>query len=528
VLLQVADIVIPAVALPEWSMTIIVWVYFLGFFPVAVLSWLFEWTPEGLRRDLRRFAAGRNRQSIAVLPFVNMSDDVNNEFFSDGLSEELLNLLTAIPELRVAARTSSFSFKGENIKITRVAADLGVAHVLEGSVRKSGDRVRVTAQLIDAVQDVHLFSETYDRKLDDIFAIQDEIAAAVVEALKVTLLGQVPKCRETSPECYARYLQGRHFADLNTEAGYRKAEDLLKQATTIDPCYAPAWNVLGEVYSRQTNFVPETIDEGNIKARAAVEKALALDPQLAAAYATLGWIAIYYERDFRAAAEHLQHAIALDSCDARSLRWAAVLLSALGRMSEAIAVGEEVVSRDPVNPVGYFNLGLYYYYAGRLDEAQSMFEKHLSMGGSTDGSHFSIAKVLIARGEPEAALRAAAQETDAGWRLEATALAHHDLGNATESGAALAELADRFATDMSCNIAEANAYMGNVDTAFDWLQAAYENRDGGLTEIRAEPLMANLHEDARWAGMLTRLGLNDERLLDIEFTVGLPREARSG
>jgi TolB-like protein len=374
---------------------------------VLLVSWYFEWTPAGLQRDLRRIARGRYPLSIAVLPFVNMSDDPGNEYLSDGLSEELLNLLTRVPQLRVAARTSAFSFKGRQVRMTQVADELNVVYVLEGSVRQSGDRLRITAQLIDATEDVHLFSETYDRELDDIFAIQDAIAAAVVDALKVTLLGEGPTTKETSAESYALYLQGRHFADLNTQDGYETAAQLLNQAVSADPDYAPAWNVLGEVHSRLTNFVPLTIDEGNARARAAVEKALVLDPDLAAAYATLAWIAIYYERDFRAAADHLQRALALDPHDVRSLRWAAVLLSALGRVDEAIDVAEEVVARDPVNPVGYFNLGLYYYYADRQDEAQAMFEKHLAMGGSADGGHYSIAKVLLAKGDAAGALREA-------------------------------------------------------------------------------------------------------------------------
>lgn len=517
--LQVADIIVPALALPEWVLTVLVWAYIAGFVPVLLVSWFFEWTPEGLQRDLRRISKGRHRLSIAVLPFVNMSHDPANEYLSDGLSEELLNLLTRIPQLRVAARTSSFSFKSKNLKVTEIADELNVAHVLEGSVRKSSDRVRITAQLIDAIDDVHLLSETYDRELDDIFAVQDEIAAAVVDALKVTLLGEAPCCTETAAECYALYLQGRHFADLNTADGYDNAARLLNRAVAVDPGYAPAWNVLGEVYSRQTNFVPLTIDEGNAKARAAVEKALSLDPDLAAAYATLAWIEIYYDRDFHAAAEHLRRAIELDPCDVRSLRWAAVLLSALGRVDAAIDVAEEVVSRDPVNPIGYFNLGLYYYYAGRYDDSRKMFEKHLAMGGSADGGHYSIAKVLLAAGDATAALREAERESDAGWRLEGMALAHHALGNRSQAEAALADLIRDFESDMSYNIAEANAYMGDMDAAFRWLQTAYEYRDGGLTEIRTNPLMVNLHPDPRWDGYLTKLGLDEARLASIEFAL---------
>src|SRR6478735_3528705 len=277
----------PSVGAPEWATRWFLIAAAIGFPFWIAFAWFYEFTPEGLKREsqidpadsitahtskkLDRWiigvlaaavvllltntfvwhkGAGLNadadsvpiaEHSIAVLPFVNMSDEKSNEYFSDGISEELLNLLAKIPQLQVTARTSSFAFKGKEIGITEVARQLHVAHVLEGSVRKSGNAVRITAQLINAATDTHLWSETYDRKLDDIFAIQDEIAADVVKQLKVTLLGAAPKARTTDPEAYALYLQAVQLGRQNTEEGFKQSDEVFRKALAIDPRYAPAW-----------------------------------------------------------------------------------------------------------------------------------------------------------------------------------------------------------------------------------------------------------------------------------------------
>src|SRR5262249_12116661 len=362
----------PVLHMPDWIVLVVVWIGVIGFPFVIAFSWIYEITPEGLKREsevdrsasithvtgrrmdylivgllvlaigitaLDRLVPRRGSSSgpseaaapaavsagttvssavptatsitvatsdnsIAVLPFVNMSDDRANEFFSDGITEELLNLLAKIPQLQVTARTSSFSFKGKELGIKDIAKTLSVTHILEGSVRKSGDQVRITAQLINAVNDKHLWSETYDRKLDDIFKVQDEIAGKVVDELKVTLLGAAPKARTTDPQAYALYLQARELGRPGTAEALAKSDALDRQALAIDPRYAPAWSGLA------ANFVNKTItgelsnQEGFAGSREAAEKALAIDPDYAPAHAALGRIATGSYNDFSSAAKH--------------------------------------------------------------------------------------------------------------------------------------------------------------------------------------------------------------------------------
>ena len=254
-------------------------------------------------------------KSIAVLPFVNMSEDKANEYFSDGISEELLNLLAKIPQLQVTARTSSFSFKGKEVAIPEIARTLHVAHVLEGSVRKAGNSVRITAQLIKAGTDTHLWSQTYDRKLDDIFAIQDEIAADVVKQLKVTLLGAAPKARTTDPEAYALYLQGIQLGRQKTAEAFQQSDALLRKVLAIDPRYAPAWDRLSANFADEAGLGLMPSKEGFAKAREAAMKALAIDPDYALAHVRLGWIAMYVDDDIPTAARHFERALALDPTD---------------------------------------------------------------------------------------------------------------------------------------------------------------------------------------------------------------------
>jgi adenylate cyclase len=296
-LIQVAQAVFPAFGLGATTVRVVIVVLAIGLLPVLVFAWAFEITPEGLKREsevdrnqsitpqtgkkldrlimvilalaLGYFAVDKfvlapkreqaateaaraegrtesvvksyGEKSIAVLPFIDMSAKKDQEYFSDGISEELLNLLAKIPELRVISRSSAFSYKGKDVKLAQVAQELNVAHILEGSVRKAGNKVRITAQLIDARSDTHLWSETYDRPLDDIFAVQDEIAAMVVAQLKVKLLGGTPKAKSTDPAAYALYLQGRQSNRQNTAEGYRRSIQLYKQALAIDPAYDAAW-----------------------------------------------------------------------------------------------------------------------------------------------------------------------------------------------------------------------------------------------------------------------------------------------
>jgi len=371
-LTEVAGTLLPAFGIPDWGVRFVVIVFALGFVPALIISWAYELTPGGLKREKdvvrdasithltakrldgitiglvvvalaflladRLWLSPRFAQqiatpaeavtdnvqtsepefqyppnSIAVLPFVNMSSDVEQEYFSDGISEELLNLLTKIPELRVIARTSSFSYKGKDIQIADMAHELNVGHILEGSVRKSGNQVRITAQLIRTSDSSHLWSQTYDRTLDDVFTIQDEIATAVVKQLKVTLLGMVPQVREADPNAYALYLKAHYLTRQGTSGSYEQAIALYQQALAIDPDYATAWDGLSAGYSRQADHSLLPFEEGYQLAREAANKALAIDPEYALAYASLSKIAMTYDGDLGASARPQRNWLPLSS-----------------------------------------------------------------------------------------------------------------------------------------------------------------------------------------------------------------------
>src|SRR5436190_16569798 len=323
-----------------------------------------------------------DNNSIAVLPFLNMSDDKEQGYFSDGISEELLNLLSKIPQLKVAARTSSFSFKGKGVEIPEIARQLHVANVLEGSVRRSGEQLRITAQLIRAAEGYHLWSETYDRKMDDIFKIQDEIAGEVVKELKVKLLGAAPKVRTTDPRAYALYLQARELGRQSNAEAFTKSDALYRQALEIDPRYAPAWDQLANNFINKANNGVLSSQEGYARAREAAEKALAIDPDYALAHTRLGMIAMYGDNDLAGAARHFQWALALDPTDLDVLRNTATFLSSLGRLDEALALDEAMVRRDPVNVTALNNLGVDQRSAGRYDAAIASFRTLLSLNPS--------------------------------------------------------------------------------------------------------------------------------------------------
>ena len=372
--------------------------------------------------------ANDSHQSIAVLPFVNMSSDAEQEYFSDGLSEELLNLLSKIPELRVAARTSSFSYKGKDVKVAQIGEELNVTHVLEGSVRKAGDRVRITTQLIQVENGYHLWSETYDRTLDDVFAIQDEIAAEVVAQLKVKLLGSPPSATTTDPQAYALYLQARHLGRQGTTRSFEQSITLFEQALAIAPDYVAAWDSLTEVYCEQTNRGLRPSEEGYALAREAANRSLAIDEDYPQSHARLAMIAINYDADLPAAARHLERALELDPTDLDILGHAAILAATLDRVDEAVALQECVIARDPVNARSHSRMGNFYLWAGRLDDAHASFLTALTLSPGYMGAQQMTGTVLLLKGEKDAALAAMQRETGKGWRLIGLVLAYHLLG----------------------------------------------------------------------------------------------------
>jgi TolB-like protein len=463
-----------------------------------------------------------NDNSIAVLPFVNMSSDKEQEYFSDGLSEELLNLLAQVPQLRVIARTSSFSFKGKQADIAEIANKLNVAHVLEGSVRKSGDTLRITAQLIRAADSSHLWSQTYDRPISDVFKVQDEIAAAVVNELKIKLLGTAPKQRVTDPQAYALFLQAREIGRQFTELGFEQSNRLYQQSLALDPGYAAAWEGLADNYCNQAFSGLRPTDDAIRLAREAILKALALEPTSARAYARLSWIASSYDLDMSTAAHHLQHAFELDPANPDILAEAGYLVRRLGRLDQAIAIGEHQVTLDPINPRGHEVLAYSYRFAGRLDDAIVALRTELSLSPDYMAGHGSIGEVLLQQGDAKAALVEMQQEVLEGMRLAGLSMAHHALGQSAESDAALAKLIEKHGSGFSFNIAYVFAFRGESDRSFEWLNKAVEYHDLYLSVVAIHPMFANLHSDPRWLPFLRKIGLAPEQLAAIKFDVKLP------
>jgi len=491
---------------------------------VLLLTNTFVWHKgAGLSTDAENVPIAEH--SIAVLPFVNMSSDKEQEYFSDGISEELLNLLAKIPQLQVTARTSSFSFKGKDVAIPEIAHTLHVAYVLEGSVRKAGNSVRITTQLIKAGTDTHLWSQTYDRKLDDIFAIQDEIAADVVKQLKVTLLGAAPKARTTDPEAYAMYLQAVQLGRQYTADAFKQSDALYRKVLAIDPRYAPAWAELSRNFANETGQGLLPNREGFAQAREATTKALEIAPDYAAAHAQLGWIAMYYENDLAAAAEHCKRALALDPADLDVLRACGGLLQSLGRMDEAMAVDETVARRDPVSVAALSNLAYDQRVAGRYDAATASYRIVLSLSPGRGGGHAELGNVLLLKGDAQGALAEIEQETNEMWKMIGLPMAYHALGRKADSDAALAALIAKFEKEAPSNIAYVYAFRGEADKALEWLDKSVEYGDPGFASVVSETLFDKIHADPRWLPFLRKIGKAPEQLAKIEFKVTLPDAA---
>jgi len=421
----------------------------------------------------------------------------------------LLNLLSRVAGLRVVARTSSFSFKGRTASAAEIARELKVTHLLEGSVRRSGSRVRITAQLIRASDSSHVWSQSFDRDLSDIFAVQDEIAAAVARGLELKLFGgPAPKAQPTDPRAYALYLQGRHFFSLYSATGYAQAIPALEGALAIDPGFAPAWGILGALYWGQANNSLIPYGEGARKARLASDKALALDPEQAEPMSLLGLLDVIEHRDVARGLQRIHRALELEPHNQRVLSRAANVARQRGRTEEAIGYAEQALNADPLSPNAHAVLGLTYYYAGRLDDAEAMRRRLLALSPGWLSGYYYLGRILLERGDARAALAAMEQEPSPMWRLTGLALVHHALGSHVASDAALEELRKEDPVGIAYQFAEIHAYRGEIDLAFEWLERAEATNDSGLTDAITNPLMRSLHTDPRWAALVARLRLD--------------------
>ena len=554
-IIQVADTGVSLLGLPEWTGRLVFLLLLIGLPLVVVFSWAYEITPEGLKREkeverdvsithetARKLntavivllllavggmiadrlipeqaqdapsvadaseGTGPTEQSIAVLPFVNMSADPENEYFSDGLSEELLNLLAKIPELQVAARTSAFSFKDSDAGISEIADTLNVAHVLEGSVRKSGDRIRITAQLIKGSDGYHLWSRTWDRTLIDVFAIQDEIAAAVVHALKVTLLGELPHASVTDTRAYELFQQSKVFADIRTDESFERAALLLNEALEIDPEYAEAWVELSVVRTNQVGAGYLPAAEGYAQARAASERALELDPNNPRALSNLGWLAMYWDWDFETAARLITRAKQLAPGNASVLNAYAVMVGAFGRLDSMIANYEEALQRDPVSMSVLSNLSGANLGRDPLGRTLELVERRRKVVPGSITADIFAGWAYQFGGEPQLALDVFERIDDIGGVWGRT-LSLYDLGRDAESDAAIEELEKLGGTPAM--IATAYAHRDDHDRTFEWLERGLEEKSESMVELRMFDPFRKIDDDPRWQEILEAVGVSD-------------------
>jgi eukaryotic-like serine/threonine-protein kinase len=462
-----------------------------------------------LARAKKAPAPSRITPSIAVLPFADLSQEKDQEYFSDGLAEELLNSLVKVQGLHVAARTSSFQFKGRNEDLRGIGQKLNVATVLEGSVRKQGQRARISAQLIQVSDGFHLWSETYDRDLTDIFAVQEEIAQSVAGSLRVTLLGEkLPSPRATNVEAYNAYLQGKYFYARPTKENLNKAIAYYDQAVRLDPSYAPAWAALSRAHSLQAGaYSSGPLHEEYNSAREAAERALALDPSLAEAHAAVGQIEQYYDWDWAGADASYQRALALEPGNAEVVQGAADLAATLNHFEQALLLSPRAVELDPLRASTHHALAYNAWWAGQLDEAEVAVRKGLEVDPQFPWLHSVLSRVCLARSRPLEALAEAERDTTPEFRLQELALAYHALGQKQKSDRALAELIRKYQKYSAFQIAEVYAFRGEADAAFTWLERAYVQRDGGLTFSKGDPLLASLQSDPRYLAFLRKMRL---------------------
>ncbi|HET7063542.1 MAG TPA: tetratricopeptide repeat protein [Rudaea sp.] len=575
VVTQVTSTVAPVLHLPEWISPVVIWIGVIGFPFVILFSWIYELTPEGLKRErevdrsasithitsrrldyiiigllvlaIGLFAFDRfsprkaapvaasgevtapaansastpstpsaspavNDSSIAVLPFVDMSQTKDQEYFSDGLSEELLNLLAQVPQLRVIARTSSFAFKGKEVGVAEIAKTLNVAHVLEGSVRKSGDTLRITAQLIRTADSSHLWSETYDRRLTDVFKVQDEIAGAVVAQLKVKLLPaqQVTNPHRTSnTEAYNQYLLGNQLYNRNTVEGYRLGVAAYEKAVALDPGYAAAYAGLAyaELYSADYAASADEMAAGRQRAQVAIDKSIALAPDLADGYAVRGWLRSRVTWDWSGGQADFEKALALEPGNATAQRQYGLLLLDLGRVTEAIAAARKAIELDPLSAAAWTNLGSAYLVdPSGYRQAREALERALAINPESSFAKNNLVTLELLEGHAQQALSVARTAGEV-WNQIGVAVAEHTLGHARESQLALDELIAKYAHDWAYQVAEVYAWRGEPDKAFEWLERAYKQHDAGLSVIKVDPLLKSLWTDARFAAMLKKVGL---------------------
>jgi TolB-like protein/Flp pilus assembly protein TadD len=447
-------------------------------------------------------------KSIAVLPFVDMSEKKDQEYFADGMAEEILDILAKVPSIKVIGRTSSFQFKGRNEDLRTVGMSLGVAYVLEGSVRRSSDRVRVTAQLIDTRDGSHLWSETYDRPANNVLLMQGEIATNISRSLEIGIGADRPQLdrRLKNDAAYDLYLRGRYAAERGDADGMATGVTYLRQALDADPSFADAAVALALIYYYQA-FLSQEPSSVFESARHEAKSALKLNPKLGLAHAILGGIHTDYDWDWAAADLEFKEAIALTPHDGRVLAVAGDLAIAIGRLDAARKIFKQALAYDPLLADAYNSLAWTEWCSGRYEESLAAARKVLEIDSTYDWGYINVGTALIWRGNPAEAITEFKRQSNPSEQAFGLALAYRALGREVDSNAALRSLIASGASNYAYEVAEVYAYRGELTDALKWLERAYTQKDGSLKWIVKDPTMAKLASDPRYKAFLRKMNL---------------------
>ncbi|MEO7135855.1 MAG: protein kinase [Vicinamibacterales bacterium] len=464
----------------------------------------------GVIPDLSVATPSAGSRSIAVLPLIDLSPEQDQEYFADGLTEELLGLLGKNTQLRVAGRTSVFRFKNTKENSRAIGRALGVSTLLEGSVRRSGNRARIAVQLINAEDGFQIWADSYDRTMDDMFAVQQDIARAVTSALQVAMLAEAPNIVRppvASGPVYSAYLKGKYFLNLNTKEGVEKATGYFSDATQLNPAFAPAWAGLSRARAVEGSEGFKMPSEVFDQARRAGERAVALNPRLAEGHLALSWVRRAYDWDWAGADAAAQRALQLEPNNADIVMSVARMASTMGRQEEALALSRRAASLDPLNVQVQYRLARYEYFMGQLDASHASFVKVIELNSQYPAAHQAFALVLLAQGQSSAAIAELAQEPIEYWRAYGEALLNHRLGRRAEADAALTLLIDRYNDAFAFQIAHVYAERGQLDETLVWLERAYQVRDTGLSQLKSVPEFRRFEHDPRYRAFLDTMAL---------------------
>jgi TolB-like protein len=448
-------------------------------------------------------------KSIAVLPFTDMSQKKDQEYFGDGMAEEVINLLVRIPGLKVIGRTSSFQFKAKPDDLRKIGSTLGVAYIVEGSVRRSADHIRVTAQLVDARDGAQHWSESYDRDVNDVLKVQSEIATGLVRALQLEVNASAHFEQQAlrNSEAYDSYLRGLHAWNRFDESGFEEAAVDFRHALDVDPSFALAAEELARTLLMQAiwGFVPP--QKGYDQARAEAEATLRLNPNSALAHAVLGSVHTAYDFDWPAAEHELNVARALAPTNPHVLIFAADECIAVGRWNEAVRLMDAASAADPLHAGIYEDSGAAYLRLGRLAEAENAARRVLEITPTYAGGHFNLAVILLIEGKKEAAVAELQKETVPAAALGGLVFAYQAMHRTREADAALARFEEQYANELPMGVAEAYAMRGQNDQAFKWLDTAFAVKDTNLWLFKGDPLLKNLEGDPRYKAFLKKMNL---------------------